>query len=72
MHQRLRDEHCLAVGISSFRAYVFSQFPDEKARDQGTVLRPEVPAGEEAQVDYGFLGSWVIPQPNGCGGCGPS
>jgi transposase len=61
VHQRLRDEHGLAVGISSFRRYVVSEFPDESLRDRVTVLRPDVAAGEEAQIDYGHLGSWLDP-----------
>ena len=61
VYQRLRDEAGLAVGITSFRRYVDSEFPDETARDKVTVLRPEVPAGEEAQIDYGYLGSWTDP-----------
>lgn len=61
VHQRLRDEHGLAVGITSFRRYVASEFAEEAARDKVTVLRPEVPAGEEAQIDYGLLGSWLDP-----------
>ena len=61
VHQRLRDEYNLAVGITSFRNYVGTEFPDETDRDKVTVLRPDVPAGEEAQVDYGYLGSWLDP-----------
>jgi transposase len=61
VHQRLRDEHGLAVGISSFRLYVASEFAEETNRDKVTVLRPDVPVGEEAQVDYGFLGMWADP-----------
>lgn len=61
VHQRLRDEHGLAVGISSFRRFVASEFPDQSLRGQVTVLRPDVPAGEEAQIDYGHLGSWLDP-----------
>ncbi len=61
VHQRLRDEHGLAVGVSSFRRYVVSEFPDQSLRGQVTVLRPEVAAGEEAQIDYGHLGSWLDP-----------
>ncbi len=61
VHQRLRDEHGLAVGISSFRRFVASEFPDQSLRDKVTVLRPEVPAGDEAQIDYGYLGSWLDP-----------
>jgi len=61
VHQRLRDEHGLAVGISSFRRFVASEFPDESLRDRVTVLRPDVAAGEEAQIDYGHLGPWLDP-----------
>jgi len=59
--QRLRDEHGLSVGISSFRLYVAAEFPDESLRDRVTVLRPEVEPGEEAQIDYGFMGTWFDP-----------
>lgn len=48
------------MGLTSFRRYCWSQFPD-RAEDQVTVLRPPVPAGEEAQIDYGLLGSWTDP-----------
>ncbi|HET9442060.1 MAG TPA: IS21 family transposase, partial [Acidimicrobiales bacterium] len=61
VHQRLRDEHGLAAGITAFRRYVAREFPDEATRDKVTVLRPAVPPGEEAQIDYGFLGSWLDP-----------
>ncbi len=61
VHQRLRDEHGLSVGISSFRRFVVSEFPDESLRDRVTVLRPDVEAGEEVQIDYGHLGSWLDP-----------
>jgi hypothetical protein len=61
MHQRLRDEHELTVGITALRRYVAWEFPGETDRDKVTVLRPLVPAGEEAQIDYGYLGSWLDP-----------
>ncbi len=61
VHQRLRDEHGLAVGISSFRRFVASEFPDHSLRDRVTVPRPDVAPGEEAQIDYGHLGSWQDP-----------
>ena len=61
VHQRLRDEHGLAVGITSFRAYVAAVFPGDRELERVTVLRPDVPAGEEAQIDYGLLGSWTDP-----------
>jgi hypothetical protein len=56
VHQRLRDEHGLAMGISSFRLYVAAEFPDNSLRDRVTVMRPPVPPGEEAQIDYGHTG----------------
>jgi len=61
VHQRLRDEHGLTASIASFRRYVRIEFPDEVAAGKVTVLRPEVAPGEEAQIDYGFLGNWLDP-----------
>ena len=40
---------------------MWTEFPDAAGASRVTVPRPEVPAGEEAQVDYGFLGSWQDP-----------
>jgi hypothetical protein len=31
-------------------------------RSQVTVLRDEIEPGEEAQIDYGFLGQWTNPR----------
>jgi len=59
VHQRLRDERGLAVGISSFRRYCYVVFPDKGLRDKVTILRPDVDPGEEAQVDYGYLGTFT-------------
>lgn len=61
VHQRLRDEHGLATGISSFRRYVWLEFPDVVSADAVTVWRPPVTPGSEAQIDYGYLGSWFDP-----------
>ena len=61
VHQRLRDEHGLTASIASFRRYVRLEFPGEVAASKVTVLRPEVAPGEEAQIDYGFLGTWLDP-----------
>ncbi len=60
VHQRLRDEHGLAVSESSLRRYVGQVFPQRRAAAAVTVLREDVPVGE-AQIDYGHLGSWVDP-----------
>ena len=62
VHQRLRDEHGLAVGISSLRRYVWLEFPDQVSADKVTVMRPEVDPGEEVQIDYGHLGKWLDPR----------
>ena len=61
VHQRLRDESGLEVSATSFRRYVWLEFPGAADASKVTVMRPEVPAGEEAQIDYGFLGSWPDP-----------
>jgi transposase len=59
--QRLRDESGLQASLTSFRRYVWREFPDKIDESKVTVLRPDVPAGEEVQIDYGFLGNWVDP-----------
>lgn len=62
IHQRLRDEHDLAVSIASLRRYVAANLPEEVKADQVRVLNPHPPApGEQAQVDYGKLGMWTDP-----------
>ncbi|GAB7145752.1 hypothetical protein AWC22_21045 [Mycobacterium riyadhense] len=33
--------------------------PEESMRQRVTVLREDPPTGEEAQIDYGYLGSWT-------------
>jgi hypothetical protein len=63
VHQRLRDEHDLPVSVSSLRRYVCLAFPDRN-RPVSRPLRPEVPAGFEAQIDYGYLGRWLDPLAN--------
>jgi transposase len=62
IHQRLRDEHGLAVSYASLRRYVAANLPEEARRSQVRVLRPH-PAdpGDEAQIDYGRLGAWTDP-----------
>ena len=61
VHQRLRDERGLTVSVTSFRRYVWREFPEENLRNIATPPRPEVPPGDEAQIDYGYLGSWLDP-----------
>ncbi|MBO0883361.1 MAG: transposase, partial [Mycobacterium sp.] len=59
--QRLRDEHGLSASVSSLKRYMDANLPEENLRGRVTVLREDPPAGEEAQIDYGYLGSWVDP-----------
>lgn len=49
------------MGVSSFRRYVWLEFPEAATADKVTVLRPEVEPGSEAQIDYGYLGQWRDP-----------
>ncbi|GAA2350137.1 IS21 family transposase [Dactylosporangium salmoneum] len=59
--QRLRDEHGLEASVASFRRCVRATLPEETRRAAVTVLRDGIPPGEEAQIDYGLLGTWVDP-----------
>jgi transposase len=61
IHQRLRDEHGLEASVASLRRYVAAMLPEELRRGQVVVLREDPPPGDEAQIDYGYLGSWVDP-----------
>ena len=47
IHQRLRDEHDLAVSLSSLRRHVAANLPAAAAAV--TVLRDDPPPGQEAQ-----------------------
>lgn len=59
--QRLRDEHGLVASVASLKRYVAANLPEEGMRARVTVLREDPSAGEEAQIDYGYLGSWTDP-----------
>ena len=59
--RRLKREKGLEVSLTSFRRYVHRYMPEHLKRPQITVRRPDPPPGEEAQVDYGFLGMWMDP-----------
>lgn len=60
--QRLRDEEGLAVSVASVRRYVRANFPDRPGRAGLVLWRPPLPPGEEAQVDYGYMGAWLDPR----------
>jgi transposase len=61
IHQRLRDNHGLRASYRSFLRYVHAEFADEAALAQVTVLKDDPPPGEEAQLDYGYLGRFLDP-----------
>jgi len=48
----------LGVGLTSFRRWLWRELPEEAARAAATPWRPEVDPGDEAQIDYGYLGRW--------------
>ena len=51
IHQRLRDEHGLAVSVASLRRYVRAEFAEETAAERATVLRDDPPrAGGAARL----------------------
>jgi transposase len=62
IHQRLRDEHGLDVSVASLRRYVRANLSEETRRSQVVVLRDPAVPGEEAQIDYGLLGTWSDPR----------
>lgn len=59
--QRLRDELGLTASVASLKRYVAANLPEEGQRARVTVLRADPPPGEEAQIDYGYLG--VVDRP---------
>lgn len=62
LHQRLRDEHGLAASWGVFYRYVAGHWPDRLLRaPRVTVRREDPPPGEEAQVDFCYVGLWDDP-----------
>jgi transposase len=61
IHQRLRDEHDLSASCASLKRWIAANLAEEAMRSRVTVLRGEVEPGSEAQIDYGYLGSWTDP-----------
>ena len=60
--QRLHDERGMQASLRSFRRYLHRYLPEQANRTQPTVLRDDPPPGQEAQVDYGYLGLWSDPK----------
>ncbi|MBI4307906.1 MAG: transposase [Chloroflexi bacterium] len=59
--QRLGESVGLRVSYSSFRRYVMEHLADVITRAQVTVRREDPPPGDEAQIDFGYLGLWQDP-----------
>jgi transposase len=63
LYQRLRDEHHLAASWGSFYRYVRAQWPDRVRRaPRVTVRLDDPPPGNEAQVDFFYVGPWFDPE----------
>jgi len=60
--QRLRDERGVMVSLPSFYRYLSCFLTDVWKKPRIiTVRRSEPPPGEEAQIDFGYLGTWQDP-----------
>jgi len=59
--QRLRDERGLQASVASLKRWVAANLPEQALRSRVTVLGDDPPPGQEGQIDYGYLGSWVDP-----------
>ncbi len=63
LHQRLRDEQGLTASWGTFYRYVAKHWPDRlRTAPRVTVRRDDPPAGEEAQVDFFYVGLWDDPE----------
>ncbi|MDO8670365.1 MAG: IS21 family transposase [Dehalococcoidia bacterium] len=60
--QRLHDEQHLPGSLPTFYRYLRHTWPEGYQPIAITVLRDDPPPGEEAQIDFGYLGYWLDPQ----------
>lgn len=60
--QRLRDEKKVKVSQPSFYRYLSCYLPDVWKKSSITIRRDDPPPGEEAQIDFGYLGMWQDPK----------
>ncbi len=60
--QRLRDEKGVKVSQPSFYRYLSCFLSDAWKKRRITVRRDDPPPGEEAQIDFGYLGMWRDPK----------
>ena len=61
IHQRLRDEQGLTASVASVKRWIAANLPEQALRARVTVLGEDPPPGQEAQIDYGYLGMWADP-----------
>lgn len=65
LYQRLRDEHGLGASWATFYRYVEAHWPERVHRTHPlappTVRLPDPPPGDEAQVDFFYVGRWIDP-----------
>lgn len=62
--QRLTDEKRLSVSLPTFYRYLHCYLPNVLGRPHITIRRDDPPPGEEAQIDFGYLGTWQDPRCN--------
>jgi transposase len=63
VYQRLRDEHGLTVSWASLYRYVAVHWPERLQAAPRVTIRLDDPApGEEAQVDFFYVGLWRNPE----------
>jgi transposase len=60
--QRLHDQQGLQASLRSFRRYLHAYMPERCQRVSLTVRRDDPPPGQEAQIDFGYLGLWEDPE----------
>ena len=60
--QRLRDEKKVKVSQPSFYRYLSCYLPDVWKESSITIRRDDPLPGEEAQIDFGYLGMWQDPK----------
>ena len=58
---RLRENPGIKVSYSSFYRYIKGHLPEYLEHTAITIRREDPPPGEEAQIDYAYLGLWQDP-----------
>ena len=63
LHQRLRDERGLRASWRSFHRYAWRHWPERlQPQPRVTIRLADPPPGEEAQVDFFYVGLWEDPE----------